>query len=446
MNDLLANDKPNLERRIKKHIHGKPQVLLLTPSPGFSKTLESEILQLLPQTIPAPTLRIVEGQIWLHDAPLSLAYEILQKSHALREVELLVAKGRTSHEASLLKICEGVEWNMYLNPQIPLRITVDSVASHQFHERGIKETLLKHFANLNFKLFNNDNTESGIIQVLSLQLRRDVASFFLSLGGPQINHRAYKKSMNHKAPLKEDLAACAIIAHINAIESQKTKGISSIYVPFAGSGTLGYECVALILNLAPAQFQVPLNLSISPFFQQKTYDHLKKLSLLKALKEFSISPQKINLQFLEQNTDLCEQILQTTQLFKTTLPVESIDSLQITTEHQDFFEHPFPYLEQHLFMPLNPPYGIRLEATSSSESRPFKTESAANYYVKIAKKIDSEIKKSRNNRHISGFILCPDEESWKSFQQHMTLAQFKTQHFSQGGLDIRLLHFWSRAL
>ena len=87
----------------------------------------------------------------------------------------------------------------------------------------------------------------------------------------------------------------------------------------------------------------------------------------------------------------------------------------------------------NLFIPLNPPYGIRIGSNSDSNS----------LYKNIACKLN-ELSKITNkeNANILGFILCPNEETWSVFCRNLLYKESETFHFTQGGIDIRVCLFY----
>jgi 23S rRNA G2445 N2-methylase RlmL len=87
----------------------------------------------------------------------------------------------------------------------------------------------------------------------------------------------------------------------------------------------------------------------------------------------------------------------------------------------------------NIFMPLNPPYGIRFGKNLDS--------------ITLYKNIASQINETSNlikkeKKHLLGFILCPNEETWSAFSRALTDAQNQTYHFTQGGIDIRVCQFF----
>jgi len=90
-----------------------------------------------------------------------------------------------------------------------------------------------------------------------------------------------------------------------------------------------------------------------------------------------------------------------------------------------------------IFIPLNPPYGIRLN----------KGTNIIQLYQNIAKKINELVTFiQKNNATLSGFILCPNEQTWSAFLKNIKKAKTDTYHFNQGGMDIRVCQFFIPAI
>jgi hypothetical protein len=90
-------------------------------------------------------------------------------------------------------------------------------------------------------------------------------------------------------------------------------------------------------------------------------------------------------------------------------------------------------LQGNIFMPINPPYGIRLG----------KSNDTVLLYKQIAQQINVffDLVKKRKTQ-IAGFILCPSEESWSAFCKALSGATIDTYHLTQGGLDVRVAQFY----
>ncbi len=111
-------------------------------------------------------------------------------------------------------------------------------------------------------------------------------------------------------------------------------------------------------------------------------------------------------------------------------------NLKLEVQNKDFFMNN-EFLTKNdynfIFIPLNPPYGMRINNKQNTEI----------FYKKIAQNINS-LKECRANKHshIGGFILCPNEETWSIFYKTLTFDLKETYHFTQGGLDIRVCQFF----
>jgi hypothetical protein len=88
-----------------------------------------------------------------------------------------------------------------------------------------------------------------------------------------------------------------------------------------------------------------------------------------------------------------------------------------------------------VFIPLNPPYGIRLGQSAGTTA----------LYKQISQKMNAIASQvARGRKSVAGLILCPSEAAWTAFCRGVVGAEMETYHFTQGGLDIRVCNvFWN---
>jgi 23S rRNA G2445 N2-methylase RlmL len=92
----------------------------------------------------------------------------------------------------------------------------------------------------------------------------------------------------------------------------------------------------------------------------------------------------------------------------------------------------YPELTGNIFIPINPPYGIRLG----------KNEDTVKLYKQIAKQVNAlSALTKKHGKQVAGFILCPGEDAWSAFCKTLSKAKIETYHITQGGLDIRVAQF-----
>ena len=82
-----------------------------------------------------------------------------------------------------------------------------------------------------------------------------------------------------------------------------------------------------------------------------------------------------------------------------------------------------------LFLPLNPPYGLRLAKQTGS--------------VSIYERLGLALARVAKTTSICGYVICPDEESWRALLAKLKAFTCHTCHFSHGGRDTRLVAFSS---
>lgn len=426
----------NLERQIKKNIYGKAQKAKLFYPPGFAETACNEVKLILANLwYPQNTKNIVEiypKYIELSETHISVLTEILFRSKCLSDIQLIIEEEKCKGKEEFNKICRNIKWSYYLTHNLILKLKVNSTASKAFHETGLKEIvngILTPFVQ-NIVTGENSNEDACI----HFELYKDKLTISISIAGQPLYKRGYKEELKTLAPLREDLAACCIQKYFNDL---KKKHISilpdKVYVPFAGSGTFAFELHAYFQNICNHEYQKTFALNKLPLFKKENYNFLvKKADEEKARTKNLPTPEVLCVDTANSATvsikKTCEKYSQ--------LPVNlTISPLNLIIQNHDFFKNTDLGSDfNFLFVPINPPYGLRLK----------NKQETADFYRKIALKLNL-LKSDHANRkcHIGGFILCPNEESWSIFYQTLNFNLKETYHFTQGGLDIRVCQFFT---
>ncbi|WGL60818.1 hypothetical protein QEJ31_04305 [Pigmentibacter sp. JX0631] len=425
----------NLERQIKKNIYGKPQTAKLFYPPGFGETAKSELSTILanlwyPQNT-KNTYELNAKYIDLKDTHISVLMEIILRTKCLSDVHLVLTYEKCHNKDEFRKICSSIKWNYYLEKNLNIKIKVNSTASKAFHESSLKEIANEILSPLVNNIYSGEKSNEDT--VISFELYKDKLTTSISLAGQPLYKRGYKKDLKTLAPLREDLAACCIQKFFNTLKQKDIHNIpDKVYVPFAGSGTLAFETHFYLNNINNHYFEREYVFMKLPFFKKENYNFLIKKSseIMKTFNDIEIlcidtaeSAVKNNLENIENYLTLKNQF--------------SSAKLNIKVEKNDFFQNNSFTLNQNfdfLFIPLNPPYGLRIQNKLNS----------THFYQKIAQTLNQLNEcKTEEQKHIGGFILCPTEEAWSSFLKTLKFNTKDTYHFTQGGLDIRVCQFYS---
>lgn len=426
MTELLA-------KKIKRDIYGKPQSVKAAFPAGFGKVALDEVSSILnslwfPQKL-IGECSLIRNEIRIYNIHLFSITELLMRSQCLSDISLILFEGKSFGKSAFEKQCREIPWNYYVNKKMSARVKINSVASKAFHETGLKEILtdiLREYCDI---VSGDDSTTC-----ISADLYKNKLTLSISLNGDLLYKRGYRSEFNANAPLREDAASCCIQ---KVFQSQNQKDSSDlVLIPFAGTGTFAFEYLQFKYQFPPVLFGRKYALQEMPFFKQENFNYLIK----KAKENIALTQhEKIHVLCLDPsekaNSALSNNLINLKSAFVSNhFDLQNVCSFENLLE--DFFQFPVSHLASfnHIFIPLNPPYGIRLNKDSDS----------IDLYKKIAIKINQitvEIKKKKQAK-LLGFVLCPSEETWKAFFQNLKGLLTDTYHFTQGGIDIRVCQFY----
>ncbi len=406
---------PTQDRKIKKNIYGTPQSILITYPSGMDKIAISEIDTILKQLwFPqkyGSQISKTEKEIRVDEIHLFAVIELLLRSLCLTDIRLIIYEGPASGRAAFEKKCRAVSWDMYLNKNMSIKIKTDSVASHAFHEGGLKEILQEILQD--YAVIDNENPTSTVYA----SLYKDRLTLSISLAGESLYKRGYRSELSASAPLREDAAASCIRSLSSFANNCKPK---TILIPFAGTGTFAFEYLLFALDIMPGLLERDYALKHMPLFRDEHFHFLMKKAAVSVLPDHSfkihcIDNAKTAVAALQQNS------IQFDALSK----INSKEIIDISND--DFFNLPLS-IENDTFILMNPPYGIRLGKNNDTDT----------FYKKIA----TTLNKLNNKQYqITGLILCPTEASWSAFCKEIKAKKMETYHFMQGGIDVRVCNF-----
>jgi 23S rRNA G2445 N2-methylase RlmL len=272
---------------------------------------------------------------------------------------------------------------------------------------------------------------------IRIDSQKNRTQVFVSMAGDPLFKRGYKDVLSGaKAPLAEHLAAACLSWALDEMGHQLRKdllsGVCPILVPFAGTGTLGFEGVCQLLNIAPGCFRTLYSFESFSFHPAKTLDVIKKRVRL------SYTPANLKLRFGDTDPATCKVLDKNIAGFEARLsqlmaPSKDSDRSQVafdmTNQVNDFLTNPDELASdsEQLFLALNPPYGDRLAKKSGGQV--------------IYKRLGRVIHDLSKTRSVFGFVLCGDEASWRIFLNSIRPFKNKTRHFTHGGIDVRLVAF-----
>lgn len=411
----------NIARQIKHHIYGKAQRIKAIFQPGFGETAFNETLHILnhawfPQKF-KPDLSLLKHEIRIDNIHFVSAVELLMRSLCLADIRLIIAEGKMTSKLAFQQKCSDIHWAYFLNKEMRVKIKVDSIASKLFHETALKQIasdIVKQYVST---IETGDNTTETT--TIFIEFIKNKLTISISLAGQPLYKRGYK-TLTASAPLREDIASCCMARAMEFANQIKPNFQPDLLlIPFSGTGTFAFEY--LLRFSAPVLLSRNYALKKMPLFRKENFQFL-----LKKAQENLSQPQ---LHFIcidtsqTANNAMEETLLQNQFFQKKLFTIHKSDFIKATLSQ-------FLKNEQtkNIFIPLNPPYGIRL----GKEGDP------SHLYKNIAKKLNELKNKSIT---ICGFILCPDTKTWSAFVNYLAAEKKETYHFTQGGLDIRVCQF-----
>lgn len=427
------NQVEKLFRKIKQHLYAQPQTIQCVFPSGFSTTAFNEINAILKTLWLAQKYEseiiLADNEIHVKNIHLFAIIELLLRSQCLTDIRLVIVKSKVATKAAFAKKCEAIQWTYFLNKDMTIKIKVDSVASQLFHETSLKEILAGVVQPYVKNIVTGDNTKETTM--LYVELNKNKLEVSISLAGDPLYKRGYKV-LTATAPLREDIAACCIQRFIH-FASLANVDPNIMLVPFSGTGTFVFEYLLYTLHIAPFRLGRYYAFQKMPLFRNEHFEYLKKKAQthesLKLSSIIAIDKSPVAMDALVKNIESFVTLLSDPSLLKENM-------LSMYTEN--FLEkNPLDYLlkneDADIFIPMNPPYGLRLN----------KTEDTVTSYKKIARKINDIAKLMKPvQKSIYGFILCPNEKTWSIFRKELAYSKEETYHFLQGGLDIRVCQFY----
>jgi 23S rRNA G2445 N2-methylase RlmL len=254
-------------------------------------------------------------------------------------------------------------------------------------------------------------SEGGEIR-FKVELREDFLRVSASLCGDPLYKRGYKAVLEAAAPLPEHQAA-ALVRWV----LPEPSGVRCVFIPFAGSGTLGFESLLYFTGSGPGAFGRKFSCDLFPGTPEPTMRFLRK-KITERWGQAVLPTLLLN--------DFNEEAVQTLQRNIMGFPF-SISAQAISGDA--FTLQPTFSATGKILVLLNPPYGSRL-AQGSEISKLYRR--LGSYLNELGKKYPERI---------IGGCLCPDEKSWSNFLATLHATKVETHHFTHGGQEMRAVRW-----
>jgi 23S rRNA G2445 N2-methylase RlmL len=415
----------NHDRFIKKHIIGKPQTFLLKCPSGFRDEILVSVREFISHFSNAQSIQIDSHERGLKVSGLKIrqVLDLIFTLPLFTDVLVLLESKKVAHESDL----SGIDFKLlsaYLSCGSSFGLLLRNYNSIKRIDFSAKLASRLTIEGLSFT--SGEQTTDTYIESYFSNSRHNL---YVSLTGSGLYKRGVKKYLYGEAPLREDYAACLLMRSLKNLDRRKC---INVYVPFAGSGTLGFETLGL------AQGRVIHNAE-GWYISRDAFGLNKSINNLSSQKMSSLSFQLKNLIFVEKDQKTFEVLSENLKQ-----PIWGTESEGVTSCFEgDAFDPAYTDIlmdpsassdTSDVFLPLNPPWGKRLGEEGSSD-------------LLYRKSLDLILELSKV-RGVFGFIICGSDSQWSLVSNTLSKFNFEieTLNYTQGGLHIRSVYFKKASL
>jgi len=401
----------------EKAILAKPQLFYLRPAPGWIDQLHEEVDFLLREPFQKYKFQAraasIGSSVRIQNCDFRQGLEILYRITCAQDMIWLISEQRCESWDELESFFERLPLHSLFTEKKPETSHIHIKLTEGFTQNAKK--IREKWEACSKTQTNSEETEWRFF----LELRESKIRLLMSLSGDLLFKRKYKAHTIAVAPLAEHHAASCIRALKKAAAIDKEEKMT-FWVPFAGSGTFGFEALISSCGIGAGAFDRKFAIDDFSFVSPQTLSFLRRKCREAFEKEdrYRIVFNELNLkavQILKENSER----------------VCSKQSWQIISG--DFFDIAWPFeLQESVVVLLNPPFGDRLGKKTSSEK----------LFQKIGEKLEKDLANHRG-RAVVG-CLCPNEATWRILIQCLgKKGVLDTFHFTQGGKSMRWL-IWGK--
>ena len=336
------SQRPPIQKRIKRHVIGREHTFFATTPPGLESICAQEIAN-LPAGINDP--EIVSGGVEFR-CRLAGCYAANLHLRIPNRILMRLTGFKATNFRQLGKKVLQFPWELYLSPSSKLVFNVKARHSRLFHTTAIT-TRMK--ACIRQRILPMPPGEPGLLEkndTQRLYVRVVDDRFYLSLdsSGDLLFKRGLKQDVG-KAPLRETLAAAIL-------KLADYDGSQVLMDPMCGSGTFSLEAAMLVKNIPPG-FYREFAFMHWPSFREPRWRHLKHKAA------GNIRPINQPLIFASD-----QDLKRTMELKNISAKFELLDAITVDS-HNFFHLTPRDKTEKPGILVLNPPFGVRLDASDN---------------------------------------------------------------------------------
>lgn len=395
-------------------ISARPHVFYIRPAPGWLNLLHQEVLAKVTTPLQKykfePKVTLLKGTVKLHRCDWRQGLEIMLRLNTAHDVEWMILESKCTKWTEVDAILQRVPWDEIIpDRSLPIHVTADvsqgfTTASGKLRERLCEAAKATHVS------------EGGEFR-FKIELRSDFLRVSVSLCGSPLYKRGYKATFAATAPLPEHQAAACSTWVLELLQPQER--ISGVFIPFAGTGTLGFESLIVLSGSGPGAFLRTFSCDLFPCVSKASMAFFRK-----KLAERLTSAKHPKLIFNEINPEAISILKSNSEVFLKDYECQIIQG--------DFFDaQPKLFEEGVVLILLNPPFGDRLGKSSSIPA----------LYSRLGKHMRAISEGSK--AEILGGCLCPDSTTWKRFTADLKASLVETHHFTHGGKEMRIVRWRS---
>ncbi len=383
-----------LERRIKRHLRSQPQRFFASCAPGFEPQLATELHQLPGITETTATTGGIDfvgslDTIYHANLQLRTAHRLLLR------IDEFLAQSRPM----LFNHARKIAWERYLGCADGYHLRCSSKQSRLQHKTAIETTIAAAITAALEPLELAPTLQAAAQLTFHARLFRDRCTVSSDTSGEHLYRRGYKTEVG-TAPLRETLAAGVLLG-------LELTAFDLIVDPFCGSGTLLTEA-AMILSHTPPGLQRGFAFEAAPYFQGQKWARLRATAaasirpLATTLVGFDLAPDAVSI---------------------TTRNALAAGFPEIRVTEADALKLPFAELAKGHRRPLlisNLPYGERIGA-------PKRARALVRHFIQHL---------ARHGHGWEYALITKDPD----LLEQVGITPQRTLHFSNGGLDVTLVH------
>ena len=335
----------NLEKRIKRQVHGKLHRFTAVVPLGFEATLVQELRQ-IGVAANDDSFETADGKVSF-EAKLTEAWKAVAHSRIANRVLMDITSFKAENFRELEKKADEIPWELFLDNKGTARVDIHVTCKHSrlYHSDAVAERL--------DKILPAPSTP----QNLFVTLVDDRCTLWFDLAGEELYKRGHERFVN-EAPLKETIAAAMIFEAIKSAIGPAQSGAITLIDPMAGSGTFSLEAAYMASSLIPGICR-DFALKHQPAFKEATWNFLIRRDNGAAATITKIVTSDIS----ERSIEIIKHNIECSPLASI---APSENSPTITPQIRDFFSYTSKEIadlcgDTSPILVLNPPYGKRLD-------------------------------------------------------------------------------------